>query len=78
MANTFVVNFCPSSHDLVTADVDRDVFSGAGLPLQAPAKDKDAIETSPTTSESDNIVMQTSMLRYKQFLFVALEIFYPN
>ena len=26
MVNTFVVNFCPSSHDLVTADVDRDVF----------------------------------------------------
>ena len=26
VANAFVVNFCPSSHDLVTADVDRDVF----------------------------------------------------
>ena len=35
-------------------------------------------KTSPTTSESDYIVMQRSMLRYKQFLCVALEIFYPN
>ena len=26
VVNTFVVNYSPSSHDWVTADVDRDVF----------------------------------------------------
>ena len=53
-------------------------FLGAGVPVQAPAKDKDAVETSLTTSGIDYIIMQTSILRYKQFLTVALEIFYPN